>query len=187
MLKILRFLGAVLMIFWAGMIVTIFIVAQSLFGNWSEQVANRDVAAEILTPIFRVMHFCGWIAIALVLIIHVIMIAITGARFVKPMVLSILLLALAFGSSLYSGLSVQARTHDLRTELKKEFGSYDAAPKDDARKREFGKLHGMSMMIALLDIALALGCAFCVTQLMVLEPPPRSVEPVKGVPTGEAA
>ncbi len=174
MLKFLRFFCAALLLVWLGNVITIsFYVAPSLFSNQSGQVPNSGVAGEIITPLLHEMYATGWIAVFILLVVHGAIWKICPPRSTKVLLISGALLAAAWVNDLYAGTVLIHRIEGIRAELKKEFGGYHLAPKDNPERQRFGKLHGLSMMLAMLNLTLGFGSFFCVTQLMENEKHPE--------------
>lgn len=158
---LLRFLAALVLLVWLGFVISSFTVARELFSGRIEAVPNSAVAGEIMSPILRKMHVTAWIAApacaALILIL-----ARKTAR--RPVVVALSLLAFAFGLSIYTGSILDRRLGEIRLDLKRDFGGYDKAPKTEPRRAEFGRLHGVSMVLTLAELLAGLGAFFIVTQ-----------------------
>lgn len=61
-------------------------------------------------------------------------------------------------------LYITPRIHELREELGAQFGTVSEAPAGNPLRREFGRLHGVSMMRALIEMVL-MAAAFFAAQL----------------------
>ena len=165
MLQILRYSAAVLHVLWLGCVITTsFYVAPSLFNNESGLTPNSHVAGEVIAPLLHKMHVTGWIAIPLMVLCLIGIAAGDKLESNRGVWIACGLLAAAWAGGLYSGTVLASEIHSIRKELADEFGGYHLAPMDDPRRLQFGKLHGISMMISMLDLALGLGSFYCVTQ-----------------------
>lgn len=167
MLKILRFLITLIMVIWLGCITTIaFQVAPSLFGNESDLVPTRQTAGDIIGPLLLRMYIIGWIAAPLVMAILLMLWKVCPIRSTKPLIVALILLASAWAIDLGSGTIIRTKIHDISAELRVEFGGTDETPKDDPRRKTFGALHGISMMLLMVSLMLGTGALFCVTQMI---------------------
>lgn len=167
MLKLMRFLCALTLLVWLGTVITTtFYVAPSLFSNESGHSPNSTVAANIIAPLLHKMEMTGWIALPIAMALHIgIWLALRrSAR--RALFISLGLLALAWLGGLYSGITLNRELHSIRSDLKAELGGYHLAPPDHPMRARFARLHGISMVIVVLNLGLGLGSFFCVTQLM---------------------
>lgn len=165
MIKLVRFAIVLALVLWLGVTITVtFYVGPSLFNDASGHVPNSTVAADIIAPLLAGMDRTAWIALSGALALHGLLWAMTAGGARRLIALSALLLALALGSTLYTGLSVNPELHRIRAEFKEELGGYHLAPEDDPGRRRFATLHGLVMVLTLLNLGLGLGSLFCVTQ-----------------------
>lgn len=166
MLRIMRFMAALILMIWLGIMIGLsFLVAPELFSGRIEAVPSSAVAGEIMSPLLHKMDVVAWVsAPACALIVLALWLGGGKARHNRAAVGSLALLGLALGASIFSGGVLTPKMRGLRADLKQEFGGYDKAPKTDARRVEFGKLHGASMTLALLEIIAGLGVFYLVTQ-----------------------
>lgn len=178
MLKTLRYATALLLLIWLGVVITItFYVAPSLFANESGQIPNSTVAADIIGPLLDKMDLTGWIILPVVILLHGVMALLFRPRFMRALIVSASLLAVAWGTSLYVGVGLNPELHSIRTELKKEFGGYHLAADDHPQRARFAKLHGVAMVLTLVNLCLGLGSLFCVTQLFDADGASHSAAP----------
>ncbi|MBI1784158.1 DUF4149 domain-containing protein [Candidatus Sumerlaeota bacterium] len=161
----LKFTLLLLHLVWLGCVITVsFYVAPSLFSNESGLTPNSQIAGDIIAPLLHKMHVTGWILIPVMIALIGLIVRMFRLKSAKGAWAACGLLAAAWFSGLYSGTVITQKIHVIRKELAAEFGGYHLAPKEDPRRQEFGKLHGVSMMLGMLDLALGLGSLFCVTQ-----------------------
>ncbi len=165
MFGFLRYLVVSLYVIWLGCMFTMGVfVARSLFANESGALADRDAIGDILGVLFHKMDVTVWITIPVILILLWIM----QSRATSPrrmFTAAVSLLAIAWGGSVFSGTFITSKAHAANVELRKEFGSYDKAPKDDPRRKTFGALHGISMMFWLMNVGLGFGSLYCALQI----------------------
>lgn len=193
MFKAIRFSAALILLVWLGVTVTLtFYVAPSLFANESGVVPNSSVAGEIMGPLLNKMYLTGRILLPLCLILTGILWASANPNRRKPLLVAGLLLVAALGIDLYAGIPLNREIHSIRLNLDKEFGGYHLAPKENPDRQSFAKLHGLSMVLVLVNLGLGLGAFFCVTQLAeagasrgaVLENSAPSSSPQAALPRG---
>ena len=166
-LKTARFISATLLLVWLGAVITMtFYVAPILFLGGSEAVPDSTVAADIIAPMLHSMEMTGWIVLPIVIVLHGVMWAAIRPRQTRALLFSSQMLALAWVGGLYSGFPLAGTLHSIRQELKQEYGGYHLAPEDHPERARFSKLHGISMIIVLVNLGLGLGSFFCVTQLI---------------------
>jgi hypothetical protein len=167
MVRLFRFLAAVALLVWLGVTIGIsFYVAPSLFANESGRVENSSVAGDIVGPLLGKMARTAWIAIPLALVFQVAAWKAAGGGRPRALIVSALLLAAAWGGSLYSGTVLTGRMQEIRSELAREYGGYHLAPKEDPERARFASLHGQSMVLTLAGLAFGFGAFFCATQLV---------------------
>lgn len=165
MFSFLRFLSLALLLVWLGCVVTItFYVAPSLFANVSGQVPDSSVAGEIISPLLHRMDATGWIVAPCVVALLGVMASLLP-RVPRSLKIAGVLLIAAWGVGLYSGIPLNHEIHAIRTDLKGRFGGYHLAPKEDPARRRFAKLHGLSMVLTMVNLGLGFGAFFCVSQL----------------------
>lgn len=163
------------MVVWLGSMVTItFFVAPSLFGDESGHTPDSSIAGDVIAPLLHKMHVTGWIAIPVMVVLLLAIKLLCPLRSARPVWVTLILLAPAWIMGLVSGTVITGKIRDIRVELKAEFGGYHLAPKEDPRRRTFGALHGISMMLSMLNLMLGAGALFCVTQM--IEPPSKPDE-----------
>lgn len=167
MLKFCRFAILVLIVVWLGAALTLtFFVAPSLFGDWSGVVPNSTHAADILSPLFGAMDRTAFVVFPLAIAIHFALLRLVAPRVRRAVVVSIVLLALTLGATAASSFYLTPQMHQIREDLKVEYGGYHLAPKENPQRARFGALHGISQSLALASMLLCFGSVFCVTQLM---------------------
>ena len=165
MLKLVRYLTAVLLLVWLGAVITVtFYVAPSLFADESGRVPNSSVAADIIGPLLNRMEWTGAILIPIAIALHWAIAKLSNPKPGRALVISGLLLAAAWCAGLYSGFYLNPELHAIREDLKTEFQGYHLAPPDHPERARFSRLHGVSMSLALVGLGLGLGSFFCVTQ-----------------------
>lgn len=165
MRKLLRFLAAVALLIWMGCLMTLtFVVAPSLFGDQSGVVTGRQMAGEIIAPMLHTMYRIGWVAIPIAIVLILAIGTRTRPRFGRAIWIPVILLATVWAGELCAGGPMTQRLHTIRMELKAEYGAYDLAPKDNPKRAEFARLHGIVMMIALADLTMGMAAFFFVTQ-----------------------
>ena len=135
--------------------------APSLFHNESGQVPNSTAAADILSPLFSKMFWTACVCLPVAMLAQVGVWMLAGGLRAKSLVISCALMGLALCGELYSGLSLTPAMHGIREELKAEFGGYHLVEKDHPERARFSKLHGISMSILMLDLALGMGALWC--------------------------
>lgn len=179
MVRLFRYLAAVCLLVWLGVALSLsFYVAPSLFANESGRVENSSVAGDIISPLLHKMELTAWILIPAAIVFQAAAWKLAGGSGGRTLVLSTLLLAAAWGGSLYSGTVLTGEMRQIREELAQQYGGYHLAPKENPERARFGKLHGLSMVIALGDLLLGFGAFFCVTQVIGLPPGrPRPTTP----------
>lgn len=164
MVKLLRYVAAIALAVWIGSIVNTLAAARSIFDNESGHVPDSGIAGDIVGPLLHNMHVTGWIACGVALVAILLIRKIRPAR--RNMVIwatgAVLLIALLTG--VYSGIVLTEQIQDIRIEIAEAYGTYDAAPKESTLRSRFGALHGLSMGIAMLNLVLALGTFYTVTQ-----------------------
>lgn len=169
MIKLFRFLAAVLLLVWLGTAISIsFYVAPSLFGNESGRIENSSVAGDVMSPLLRKVDVTAWIAIPLASAFIFMAWRLSGGHHRRTLVTTLTLLSLAFCGSLFSGAILTDDIRQIRWELTQAYGGYHLAPKDDPERKRFARLHGQSMIIAMGDLAMGLGAFFCATQILGL-------------------
>ena len=167
MIKALRFVCASALLVWLGVTIGItFYVAPSLFSNRSGQVPDSSVAGEIIAPMLGQMNMTAWAAISAALVCLVAL-----SRLLKPdpgpgLAAALALLTVALLLSIYAGGPAHRELHDLRLAMKGQFGGYHRAPDTHPHRIKFAKLHGITMVITLVNLGLGAGAFFCVTQLV---------------------
>lgn len=174
MLKLIKFLTAFLLLVWLGATITItFFVGPSLFAG-SEAVPNSTVAADIIAPLLHKMDMIGWILLPVAIVLHGAIWKLLGGRAGRAVAVSALMLAAAWGGTLYAGIPLNNELHAIRTEFKESLGGYHLAPADHPARQRFAKLHGLVMVITLANLGLGIGSFFCVTQLFEIKPDPKA-------------
>lgn len=169
MLKLFRFLTALLLLVWLGvMIANTFYVAPSLFNNESGQTPTSSIAGDVIGPLLHKMYLTGWIVLPLAIGLHAGMRMAAGRRAGRTLTVSAALLTIALISQIYAGGVLEKQIHNIRVEMKAEFGGYHLAPDDHPERQRFSRLHGLSMMLVMVDLIAGLGAFFCVTQLVPL-------------------
>jgi len=164
--RLVRFLASYILLFWLGCVLTTtFFTARSLFANESGLTPTSDAAGTVVGPLLHKMYLTGWIALPATIALLGVLWKLTAARHTRAILIASAMLGIAWAGGLYAGGPLTGRIQELRVEIKKEFGSVQAAPRENPNRREFGKLHGISMMLVLVDIIMGTGAFFCVTQL----------------------
>jgi len=131
-----------------------FVVAPAVF----ERAGSRRLAGEIVGQILRRFDTFVLVAGPVALLLGVLEMAGTvgGAR---TLVLQLALVAGMLGLAVYSRLALAPEIRKLRDQLGDQL---DQVPREDPRRRAFGRLHGLSVLCLLGEIllgALAMGTA----------------------------
>jgi len=145
----LRAIRALMLGLWAGGILMIFVAAPVVFDQLkSDRTKAGNIVGEVLKIGGKVKMGLGLTALALEAVIFYGGAAATvrGWRRYAPAGLLMAALSVALVSSLW----LEPKIHDLRTQI----GDFSEATKDNPARVEFGKLHGMSMGLALLELLL---------------------------------
>ena len=165
--RLLRYLLCVSLVLWLGAITTTtFFVAPSLFGNESGETPNSTIAANVIAPLLHKMELTGWILIPVMLILLGVLWTRSKRASPKVFVSTGVMLALAWGLGLYSGIPVTNEMHEIRIELKERYGGYHLAPDNHPDRARFRGLHAAASSITMVNLLLGLGALFCVTQLI---------------------
>ena len=115
--------------FWCGGVaIFTFIVTPILFKSFGRDMAGR-IVGEVFPAYFRWGLACGLVALVSLL-------AVRGKSFVAASVIIMVMLFLTSLDAFY----LEPRL----AQLKKEIPSFETTPKNDPRRREFSKLHGIS-------------------------------------------
>ena len=163
--RVLRFLLCVALVLWIGAITTTtFLVAPSLFGNESGETPNSTVAANVIAPLLHKMELTGWVLIPVMLILVGWLWARSKPTSPRVYLIAGQMLALAWVLGLYSGIPLTNEMHEIRIELKAEYGGYHLAPDDQPDRARFRRLHAAASSITLINLLLGLGALFYVTQ-----------------------
>lgn len=136
-----------------GMAALAFIAAPAIFQTAPSRESAGKTFGLILRRFHPVMYGCG----ALILIAGAMRWAATFnhrlyASEITRYVIALIMLALA----LYSGLVISRRLEKLRGSLP---GGIDRIPKDDPRRVEFNRLHGLSTTLMAFNLILGLSMA----------------------------
>lgn len=121
--------------FWVGGVaIFTFILTPILFKTLSRDLAGRIVG--VLFPgYFRWGLACGGVALAALLLAR-------GKNFVVTLCLIILMLVVTSFQAFY----IEPKS----AEIKKEIASFETTPKEDPKRKEFARLHGVSAACNLL-------------------------------------
>ena len=158
---LIRFLSFFALCLWVGGGAAIgFLAAPVIF----EKAGSRRLAGEIVGDILRrfdtYVFVAGPIALLMVLLE---MGATVGAG--RTMSLRVVLVAAMLGLALYSRFSLTPEIRRLREEMGDEL---DHVPREDPRRRAFGRLHGFSVLCLMAEILLgAFAIALAVMTLSV--------------------
>ena len=115
--------------FWCGGVaIFTFIVTPIIFKSFGRDMAGR-IVGEVFPAYFRWGLACGLVALVALL-------AVRGKSFVPALAIIIVMLCLTSLDAFY----LEPRL----AQLKKEIPSFETTPKDDPRRKEFSRLHGIS-------------------------------------------
>jgi hypothetical protein len=150
MATILRFLQFLSLGLWvgAGLFVGV-LLAPGAFAT----LPTRELAGNVVGMALGRLHLLGYACGAVFLLASVI-----GARSVSALArpAAICVIAMLLLTAL-TQFGVNAKVGDLREQMRAEFGSVDATPRDHALRTQFGRLHGVSSALEL--VILLLGTA----------------------------
>ncbi len=152
MTTILRFLLIFTLGTWvgAGLFVTI-VVAQAAF----RVLPTPDLAGAVVGYTLTRLHLMGLVA-GIVFLLATAALG-SAAHLARPAaLLVVLMLALTAASE----FGVTPRMVALRQQMVTEHGSIAATPREDAARRAFGKLHGVSASLELATLAAGLAALF---------------------------
>ncbi len=145
----LRAVRALMLGLWAGGILMIFVAAPVVFDQLKgDRTKAGNIVGEVLKIGGKVKMGLGLTALALEAVIFYggTAAAVRGWRRYAPAGLLMGALSVALLSSLW----LEPKIHDLRTQI----SDFSDATKDNPARLEFGKLHGLSMGLALLEMLL---------------------------------
>ena len=115
--------------FWCGGVaIFTFIVTPIIFRSFGRDMAGR-IVGEVFPAYFRWGLACGLVALVALL-------AVRGKSFVPALAIIVVMLFLTSLDAFY----LEPRL----AQLKKEIPSFETTPKDDPRRKEFSRLHGIS-------------------------------------------
>ncbi len=146
-----RYAYLLALVFWVGGLLALGgIAAPAIFASLTSAhaLAGREMAGLAFGAVLRRFHLAAYIS-AGVMILSLVAMAVLGPR---PARLAIRLgiVAVMTALTLYSGLIVSPRVERLRDAIG---GPVAARPESDARRAEFGRLHGLSTLLLALSAA----------------------------------
>ena len=128
-----------------------FVVAPGAFALFS-----RDQAGALVGLALGRLHILGLICGVVYLLARV-----AGARSLSALVgMAAIAVILMLLLTLVSQYWVSPKLADLRAEMKSQFGSVDATPRDNPIRAAFGRRHGVSTALELVVLLLGLGALF---------------------------
>jgi hypothetical protein len=141
-MSLLRFASVLVLAAWTGGLAVLGAVgAPTIFAvlDARDPVGGRAVAGEVFGAIFQQFQYLACVFGTLLLVLLILR-AVLGPR-PRPFAARVVMVVLMLGISLVSGLVIAPRIDAIRTATD---GAVAALPDDDARKQEFGRLHGWS-------------------------------------------
>lgn len=121
---------------------------------------QREMAGDIVGKLFPQYYLLGYITLASALV----SLALRGLLERPFPLVRVIFLALMLGSTLYAGLSLQPKIHQLKTVVR----VMEEGPAQDMKKAEFGALHRVSVILNL--VVLALGLAVLAISAVKMRP-----------------
>jgi uncharacterized membrane protein len=150
MLTAVKYLHLLSLATWLGSVIFFsFVAAPSIFKNFERKMAG-DIVGAIFPKYFFVNEIC--------IIVAIITLAILGIKtdMTAAVKTGLILLGIALAFASYSGFANGPKARAVKAEIRAE--------KDESKiatlKKTFGKLHGISMAINVLNLLIGLGILF---------------------------
>jgi hypothetical protein len=144
----LRYVYVVALAIWVGGLITVgSVVAPSAFAVLEPGSAQQSLAATLVGEVLRRFHLVGYAAGALLLSTLILM-KVVGPR-PPGFGVRLVMVTAMLGVSLVTGLWVNPQIASMRASIGMPIGTL--AP-DDARRVQFGRLHGLSTMLMAVTI-----------------------------------
>jgi hypothetical protein len=153
MATILRFLQFLSLGVWVGAALFVgVLLAPGAFAT----LPTRELAGNVVGMALGRLHLLGYACGAMFLLASVI-----GARSVgalaRPAAICVIGMLLLTAVTQFG---VNAKVGELREQMRTEFGSVDAAPRNHALRAQFGRLHGISSALELTVLLLGVAAMF---------------------------
>jgi hypothetical protein len=148
---VLRYAYLLALVLWlGGMVVLGWLAAPAVFGvlQASSGVAGRELAGAVFGDILRRFHPLAY-ACGVVMLAALSAMAALGPRPAR-FGLRVAIVAIMLAIALVSGLGISRRIDTLRRQIGGPVAALDAA---DPRRVEFGRLHGLSTLLLLVNVA----------------------------------
>jgi hypothetical protein len=147
MATILRFLQFLSLGVWLG---AGFFVGVLLAPGAFATLPTRELAGNVVGMALARLHLLGYACGAMYLFSSVLA-ARSLSALARPAAICVIAMLLLTAATQFG---VNAKVSDLREQMRAEFGSVDATPRDHALRAQFGRLHGLSSAVELLILLL---------------------------------
>ena len=153
MATILRFLQFLSLGVWVGAALFVgVLLAPGAFAT----LPTRELAGNVVGMALGRLHLLGY-ACGAVYLLSSAMAARSVSALARPAAICVIAMLLLTAATQFG---VNAKVGDLREQMRAEFGSVDATPRDHALRAQFGRLHGVSSAIELLILMIGLAALF---------------------------
>ncbi|VAX19116.1 hypothetical protein MNBD_NITROSPINAE03-1985, partial [hydrothermal vent metagenome] len=149
MIVAVKYIHLLALVIWIGSIVFFsFIGAPSIF-----QTVDKKTAGDVVGAIFPKYYLLGYI----LSLISLGTLAFLGAKsgFLFPVKAGLVILAVMAGVTFYSGLVTAPKVNKVKYQIRAETDDAKLAP----LRKQFGRLHGISMMLNVAVLCLASSCS----------------------------
>lgn len=161
-MALLRVASLVVVSIWVGgLAVLAFVAAPTIFSTLEAQdpAAGRALAGQVFGAVLERFQHWTW-GLGILLVVLLIARALLGPR-PRRLALRIWVIAGMLVLSLVTGLFIAPRIDEIRRDTR---GAVAALPDSDARKGEFGRLHGLSTVFMLCTLVAGVGLLWAETK-----------------------
>lgn len=117
---------------------------------------TRELAGNVVGMALARLHMLGY-ACGAVFLVSSLLAARSASALARPAAICVIAMLLLTAAT---QLGVNAKVGDLREQMRTEFGSVDATPRDHALRQTFGKWHGISSAAELLILLLGVAALY---------------------------
>lgn len=153
MATILRFLQFLSLGVWVG---AALFVAVLLAPGAFATLPTRELAGNVVGMALARLHLLGY-ACGAVFLLASAMAARSVSALARPAAICVIAMLLL---TAVTQVGVNAKVGELREQMRAEFGSVDAAPRDHTLRAQFGRLHGVSSAMELLILLLGVAALY---------------------------